>query len=355
MAAFRPDRAIYPLIVALAGAACGGGSSPAGPSGPGPGPTPTPSGASVSGFVYYDEDGDGALDPEEQVRLPDVVVSLGSRTGRSADRGQFVVSGVTAGSYTARVEEGSLPPFFQSGEVSVSATTSGASEVAVPVTLTLGWNRPNYYLAFGDSITAGEGASNGYAYTAQLSDRITGYWGRADVAVDGLPGSRTDKTDRLGASLNRFRPAWTLILYGTNDWNDGRCRGDGFPCYTIDNLRFMVGLVKSTDSKPVLGTIPPVNPAFTDRQPEERNAWVKQMNALIRPLAAQEGAALADVEAEFLAQPALEALFSDHVHPNNDGHALVAQAFFKAVTGPRSATASSLPVLFSAPGSSSFD
>lgn len=352
----RPRRAIpLSFLLALTGAGCGGGSSPSGPSGPGPAPTPTPGGASVSGFVYYDENANGSPDSAEVVRLPGVTVSVGSRTGRSGERGQFVVTGVAPGGYTARVDAGSLPPFFEPGEAPVNATAAGASDVAVPVTLSLGFNRPNYYLAFGDSITAGEAASGGNAYTERVADRITAYWGRATVVADGLPGSRTERSDRLGASINRVRPAWTLILYGTNDWNDSRCRGDGFPCYTIDNLRFMVGLVKSANSKPVLGTIPPANPEYVDRLGPERNEWVRQMNALVRPLAAQEGAALADVEAEFLRQPSLPPLFEDHVHPNNDGHALIAEAFFKAVTSPRSASASSLPGLFAAPGDAPFD
>jgi lysophospholipase L1-like esterase len=102
------------------------------------------------------------------------------------------------------------------------------------------------------------------------------------------------------------------------------------PCITIDSLRAIVRTVRDFDSLPVLATIPPANP---DRTPPERNEWVRSMNELVRQLAADEGAALADVEAAFLRQPDLAALFFDHVHPNDQGYEVMAAAFFQAIAG----------------------
>jgi lysophospholipase L1-like esterase len=50
----------------------------------------------------------------------------------------------------------------------------------------------------------------------------------------------------------------------------------------------------------------------------------------------EEGGVLADPHALFLAEGGdLAALFSDHVHPNERGYALIADAFFRAITGTR--------------------
>ena len=42
-------------------------------------------------------------------------------------------------------------------------------------------------------------------------------------------------------NLSLFAPAYTLILYGTNDWVE--CQG-AVPCITIDSLRTIVQTVR---------------------------------------------------------------------------------------------------------------
>jgi hypothetical protein len=55
----------------------------------------------------------------------------------------------------------------------------------------------------------------------------------------------------------------------------------------------------------------------------------------VRSMAKQEGAPVADLEAAFLAEPSLPALYSDHIHPNDSGYAIIAREFFNAITSPR--------------------
>ena len=141
-----------------------------------------------------------------------------------------------------------------------------AGDLAVPAVLTLGSRaRPNVYLAFGDSITWGEGSSDLSGYRSYLQADLRAYWGKA--AVDEQRRSRHEERRRPGngsrAVLADYRPAYLLILYGTNDWNDPQCR-DWFPCYTIDALRAMVHQARGAGAKPILGTIPPVNPDYED-------------------------------------------------------------------------------------------
>ncbi len=133
-----------------------------------------------------------------------------------------------------------------------------------------------------------------------------------------------------------MRPAYTLILYGTNDWNEAACQSrPPAECYTLSAVHSMVLQCKDAQSFPVLGTIPPVNPDYTDRSPTERNAWVKGMNDLLRSVAQH-----------------MPALFYDDKHPNEDGYALMAQVWLKAIVQPIGTSTSrrGLPDLFLSPG-----
>ena len=101
--------------------------------------------------------------------------------------------------------------------------------------------------------------------------RPASYWGEAELRNGGLAGTRSNAGEgRLDGVLATKRPAYTLILYGTNDWNELECKV-AFPCFTIDALRSMVRQAKDRNSLPVLGTIPPVNPTSpTGRPPRDR-------------------------------------------------------------------------------------
>jgi len=105
---------------------------------------------------------------------------------------------------------------------------------------------------------------------------------------------------------------------------------------------------------PVISTIIPSNPSFN---PPERNEWVAGMNELIKAMARQEGAALADSYGAFTKAGNLPSLFFDHVHPNDAGYQLIAGAFFIAIARPPVATGSrwGVPSLFLAPVGASAD
>ena len=338
-------RAPLPLLLLATGlaAACGGSHSPSGPDGTA---TPTP-GSPVSGFVFYDENGNGLLDAGETVRLPGVTVAIGSRTGQSAAGGRFSVDAVAPGAQSASVQPATLPAYFAAGAgVSVAVPSSG--DVAVPAVLALGTGKtPNFYLAFGDSITWGEGSSNLGGYRDPLVADLRAYWGKADIYNDGVPGTKSNKGEsRIAASLASRRPAYALILYGTNDYNDAECRNNP-PCYTVEALRSMIVQTREAGAFPVLGTIPPVNPAYVDRGAEDRNYWVTSMNTFVRAMAAQERVALAEVHGDMLKQPSLSALFADDKHPNDAGYAVMEKSFFNAITRPVGATSSGRPRGFS--------
>jgi lysophospholipase L1-like esterase len=342
-------RVAVPVALAALGAACGGGSSP---SGPDTGPTPVP-GVPVSGFVYYDENANGVMDAGETVRFPGVTVSVGERTGQSATGGHFTVANVPVGPQIAQARPDTLPAYFTPGpQVTVNVPPSG--DVAVPAVLSLGDRKqPNVYLAFGDSITWGEGSGDGSGYRDILREDLRAYWGKADVINDGIPGTKSVVGQaRIPGDLAVNRPAYVLILYGTNDWNEPDCRND-FPCYTVDALLSMVQDARSAGVEPVLGTIPPVNPDYTDRGAEDRNDWVTRMNVLVRDMASREKVSVAEIHGDFLKQPDLASLFADFQHPNDAGYRVMSQSFFAAITRPSAASASSgrgFSFFFRAPG-----
>ena len=325
------------LLLALS--ACGGGS----PSGPTSQPSPsTAPGATVVATLYYDENQNGRVDGDEAVRIPDVEVSIGGRTARSEKTtGRAVVTGVPAGAQTLTVRADTLPPFYalEQAAMPVQVSLPDGGQVMVALTLPIADNQTNVYMAFGDSITRGDGGTAG-GYPTDLQARLAAHFGGAFVNNRGADSTNSfEGVERVKRNLNS-RPAYTLILYGTNDWNDQTCQlRPAADCFTMESLQTIVEKVKDAESLPVLATLPPANPAVNNG----RNQWNDQMNELIKGLAKSEGAVLADLNAAFKAKGNLPALFSDDpdgVHPNDAGYDVIADAFFKTITGARSASAS---------------
>src|SRR5262249_13840969 len=156
----------------------------------------------------------------------------------------------SGGSQTVVVSAGSLPAFYEARLVPV--TIPVATEVLVPATLPTRVRTHNTYMGIGDSITSQSG------YLEDLRTRLSGYFGEAQTMNEGLYGTRSfEGAYRIDAVLAADQPAYTLILYGTNDWNEKHCQSQ-FPCYTIDSLRLMVREAKAAGSLPFLATIMPV-------------------------------------------------------------------------------------------------
>jgi len=341
------------LLISLLGtlAACGGGSS-----GGTSGPTPVQPTFTVSGAVFYDENGNGSLDPGENTRLPDVAVEVAGRSAVSTKvLGEFSIAGVPAGTQSVTLRRTTLPPYYVP-PASTSVSLPQSSALLIPVTLPIGRNRPNVYMGFGDSITIGQGSSDDRGYATPLEAKLAAHFGRGMVVREGADATRSNRgAERIDESLSRARPAYTLILYGTNDWNVGECKTSP-PCFTIDSLRDIVLSARGSQSLPVLSTIIPGDPRSI-MQPD-RNDWVRDMAPRIKSLGREMGVPVADPQALFVASPNFQNLYVDHVHPNNAGYELIAQAFFTAIATPTGASgagfsslpgAGSLPKLFHRP------
>jgi lysophospholipase L1-like esterase len=290
----------------------------------------------VSAVVFYDENDNGMIDELEFARVPGVEVAIGDRSGRSeVGSGRVQITGVPAGSQSLEVRRETLPPFYWTrGPITVEVPQPEGAQAQVPLTLEIGGNRPKVYMAFGDSLTSGTGASPGADYPNVLQTRLVNHFGSAIVSNRGSGGNDSfDAVVRARRNLRGVAPAYTLVLYGTNDWNDPACKADP-PCYTVDNLQTVLEDIRDFNSLPFLATLPPVNP---ERNVASRNEWIETVNDGIRTIAEEQGAFLVDLYPRFMQAGDLPSLFADHIHFNDEGYELLAEAFFEAIAHGRSA------------------
>ena len=170
-------------------------------------------------------------------------------------------------------------------------------------------------VALGDSITAGYGVD----YASSYVPRLSGNWGK-QVYNEGVAGALSS----YGASiidgiLVRYNPKYITIFYGAND--------DGFypPDWTISNLRYIIQRAKAYGAKPVIATLTPVFGSWAWRKPS-----CIILNQRIRQLASAEGVTCADLEVSFGWNS--DYILSDGLHPNSEGHRLIASKFHWALT-----------------------
>jgi lysophospholipase L1-like esterase len=318
---------LFLLVVGLVG--CGGSSgSPTTPV-----TTPTPPGNSVTVVVFYDENQNGRADGDEVARIPDVEVNVGGRTARTEKgTGRAVVSGVPAGNQAAAVRNDTLPPFYTPGApVTVQVPLGDGSQTFVPLLLPIGRNNPNQYMAFGDSITRGDGSTDGRGYPPRLQAKLEAHFARAVVRSRGADATNSfEAVERL--ERNMSNDAYALIEYGTNDWHIPTCQDAPSACQTVQNLRTVVQRVKAAGTLPFVATIIPANPA---RNPG-RNQWITTTNDSIKAMAREEGAFLVDLYQAFQQQGGdLSRFYADETHPNDAGYDVIANGFFEAIAHGR--------------------
>jgi lysophospholipase L1-like esterase len=301
------------------------------------GPPPAPPGSVVRGLVFHDENGNGRLDGDEGLRIPDVEVRVGSRSGRSErGTGRVAVEGVPTGTQTPAVVRETLPPFYSAGTLApLEVPQADGAQILIPLTLANRGTRAGVYVAFGDSITRGDGAAPAGTYPMRLQSRLQAHFGSAQVVNRGADATNSfEAVERIRRNL-AAEPAYTLILYGTNDWHDQTCQ-DQPPCRVAENLRMVVREVQAIGSLAFVSTILPVNPALNPG----RNQWVAAVNESIRSMARSEGAFVVDAHAFFMRRSDLPALFVDEVHLNDAGHDVLSEAFFEGIAHGRSTPAS---------------
>ena len=182
------------------------------------------------------------------------------------------------------------------------------------------------YVAFGDSITDGYGVSRGFVsfLTLKISAALPGL----DLATIN-PGMSGDTSRgglyRLGRDVLNHRPDLVTINFGVNDAFSGIS-----PEQFADNLRDMVSRVKDEGCEKILLLSCEVIP----------EDWAEQQVLpywdAMKEVAEETGCVYADVHGRWAEElkagrPESDLIISGDLHPNEEGHKLIAEAVFEAM------------------------
>jgi lysophospholipase L1-like esterase len=182
----------------------------------------------------------------------------------------------------------------------------------------------------GDSITAGGGAQPGFSYPEQLGRLLGKDWEVLNCGNSGSTllseGNKPYIRQKEYADALASRPDLVIIMLGTNDtkpvnWEKKR----GFK----KDYQSLIQSFRALESKPRIYICRPV-PVFANGNFGINEHNLEKVLDLVDEIAREENTGLIDMHKALEKQ---DALFPDHVHPNNDGAGLMAAAAFQALTG----------------------
>ena len=248
---------------------------------------------------------------------------------------------------------------FPIGATTVTCTATDAQQRTSSCSLTVTLKAPptvrlTKFVAFGDSLTAGEDGANtltsnsgvlsfvqpiirtDWAYPTVLTNSMRARYslqsGSINVVNQGCPGELVNDNSVVTCNqppVTRFSSVIqgqqaVLLMEGSNDVNFGT-KDSLILNDTIFNLQRMVRAAKSAGVAPYLATLPPMTgtgrgigagliPSFNDR---------------LRSLATSEGITLVDVNAAFAGD--LSLIGADGLHLNQNGYQRVADAFLQSI------------------------
>jgi lysophospholipase L1-like esterase len=199
----------------------------------------------------------------------------------------------------------------------VITTVNGYGESADSdrASVTIPDSRKDVCVALGDSITFGYGATS---YAKSYVPLLSALWSKT-IYNEGMDGGHSSNGAAVvDQFLSQYNPRYITIYYGSNDV--------GFidPDRTISNLQYMIESAKDNGTIPVVATLGPFLNNWAWRKP-----YAIDLNVMIRQLAADEGIACADIEAALNWNSAY--MISDGMHPNDEGHRIIAETFYRAL------------------------
>lgn len=319
------------LVSLLIGAACS--KSPTGPTPPPPPPPPPPvanppSIACVAGIARSTVNAAGLAVTFETPAATDGQGSVS--VSCSPESGSTFPIGTTTVNCTATD--------------SLSRTATCSFAVAVTKLPTLSKTR---FLAFGDSITAGEvsfpissliGGTSLFtklvvvpsaAYPTILAKNLRARYSAQEdsivVANYGLGGEKAaNARNRFFDALNTVRPEGVLLMEGYNDIGGG---ADGAASTAANEMRVMASEARLRGMRVFIATIAPPRPGGNRTIGQ---IFVDDWNNRMRALASSEGAVLVDIYGGLLPD-VTRYIGVDGLHPNEAGYARIAEIFQQAI------------------------
>jgi lysophospholipase L1-like esterase len=192
-----------------------------------------------------------------------------------------------------------------------------AGEITVPTTTSRGEGEPNYRLVIVPS------ASYPTVLATMLRARYASQANSIEVINAGLSGEwAEDGALRLPGLLTSTRPEAVLLLEGVNDI--GAPNG---PANAGRAIETMAQAVRTRGARLFLATLPPSRPGGFRSVPV---SLIMSLNSRIRLTAASEGAVLVDVYPVFEAD-VNRYIGTDGLHPTEAGYQRLAELFFDAI------------------------
>jgi lysophospholipase L1-like esterase len=203
------------------------------------------------------------------------------------------------------------------------------------------------FLAFGDSLTAGEisqpsvsaqsdetrlhrlvlvpSASYPTQLLSRLRARYTSQSSQIEVVNAGWPGEwAEDGAIRLPGMMSNARPEAVLLLEGMNELLALGAPGVPRAARAID---LMAKEIRGRGARAFLATLPPTRPLGPRAVPLE---LVQSLNAQIRSTASGEGAVIVDLYGA-LVSDVTRYIGSDGIHPTEAGYARIADTWLAAI------------------------
>ena len=211
----------------------------------------------------------------------------------------------------------------------------------------LSGSEPVRVVCFGDSVTGLYYHTGGRrAYTDLLGIALRRLCPRADVTTinAGISGHTTrDALARIDKDVLAHDPSLVTVMFGLNDMT--RVPLDEYRT----NLKTIIEKCRGVGARVVLCT--PNSVITTDSRPVEK---LEQYCDVVREVAAETNTALCDTYAAYQAlreqDPlAWRLLMSDEIHPNHDGHKVIAEQIAKTITGRETSLAGVAPLRLAMP------
>lgn len=224
----------------------------------------------------------------------------------------------------------------------VNAADLAKAELPVHVPPPKPTPKPGSVITFGDSTTAERGGVK-RVYTVRLGPAFAGITPVVPAFNAGIPGNTTKMARaRFEKDVLVYKPRVVVIQLGINDsavdvWKTPSATASRVSVADYEtNLRFFIAELRKINAKPILMTTNPLRwtaklkemygkPPYNPDDPKSfETTTLARYNDTIRKLAKELDVPLVDVHAAYDKVESVDALLLDGMHPNDNGHQLVA-------------------------------